>query len=143
MKETERQMFHGSVIANDETPSKFGAEDGDELIAFVEEPVNEESVVPCRSAVSKSSFEPRFLSSRAHSTPSASVKSTVGEPVKTESDVDYADRMMASGVYRAPLIEVANHPCLKSLFLSKLKSSDNKLYNVCCSRRVLGVDHQP
>ena len=44
--------------------------------------------------------------------------------------MDYADRMMASGVYRAPLIEVANHPCLKQLFLNKLKNSDNKLYNV-------------
>ena len=123
-------MFHGSVLAADETPSKYGAGEDDELIAFVEEPVSVESVVPCRSAASKSTFEPTFISSRARSAPSASVTSTAREPAKRELDTDYADRMMATGVYRAPLIEVANHPCLKSLFLNKLRNSDNRLYNV-------------
>ena len=124
------QMFQGSVLADDETPSKYGATDDDELVVFVEEPVKVDSIIPCHCSSTKSSFQTSFTPFREHSTPSVVVKPSKEGSEKTESDMDYADRMMASGVYRAPLIEVANHPCLKQLFLNKLKNSDNKLYNV-------------
>ena len=50
--------------------------------------------------------------------------------MRRESDEEYANRMIATGTYRSPLIEVASHPVLKGLFLKNLQDRDRRLYDV-------------
>ena len=50
--------------------------------------------------------------------------------MRRESDEEYANRMIATGNYRSPLIEVASHPVLKGLFLKNLQDRDRRLYDV-------------
>ena len=52
------------------------------------------------------------------------------EVPKYETDNEYATREFESGLYYAPLMEVANRPCLRDLFLDNLKRCNKKLHDV-------------
>ena len=123
-------MYEGSTISDDETPSLYSAQNDGELIAFVKDPEPVTTINTCRTVREKSAFESApFTIGRARSVPTVNVQSKTDDG-RRESDEEYANRMIATGAYRSPLIEVANHPVLKALFLKNLLNRDRRLHDV-------------
>ena len=124
-------MYEGSTIGDNETPSLYSAQSGGELIAFVKDPEQVTTINTCRTVREKNTFETApFAIGRARPAPTVNVQPRRDDVVRRESDEEYANRMIATGTYRSPLIEVASHPVLKGLFLKNLQDRDRRLYDV-------------
>ena len=101
------------------------------MIAFVKDPEQVTTINTCRTVREKNTFETApFAIGRARPAPTVNVQPRRDDVVRRESDEEYANRMIATGTYRSPLIEVASHPVLKGLFLKNLQDRDRRLYDV-------------
>ena len=124
-------MFEGSVVGEEETPSRYNATDDGELFCFI-------SVEPDAQVISNgisSSKKMTFETSNRNLTQRVSVPAFVTSPLpspapKPLTDSEYASREMGTGKYCEPLMEVRNHPSLRKVFLKKLQDADNRLYGV-------------
>lgn len=124
-------MYEGAVIGDNDTPAMFGAQNGDTLTCYVKIHPRSNDIIINYNNMKNSTFGSRFpYAKKKSSTPSFLSKSAPVVAPRQETELEYAKRIIDSGIYTSALKEVHANRSLRSLFMDKLNQRDAKLYRV-------------